>query len=79
MRKTKPKISYDKESRVMSIELSKTRSVDSDIQGNTVIDYGKKGNIARINFYEFSFDDFKNSVKAVRSFARRSEISFSTR
>ena len=56
MKKQTQKISYDKDAHVMSIELAKTQSVDSDIQGNVVIDYDKKGNIARINFYEFNFD-----------------------
>ena len=79
MKKRKTQISYDKESHVMSIELLKSKSVDSDVQGNTVIDYDKNGNIARINFYEFNFDDFKNTIRTAKNFSRRSEISFSAR
>ena len=72
--KKKPKISYDKESEVLSLEISKSKSVDSDIQGNVVIDYGKKGEVVRINLYSFSFDDFKNGHRALKDFARDSKI-----
>ena len=63
MKKQTPKISYDKESQVMSVELDKTKSIDSDIHGNVVIDYDKRGKAVRVNFYEFNFDAFKNGLK----------------
>lgn len=68
MKKIHPKISYDKESRVLSIEVQKSRSVDSDIHGNVVIDYDKRGNIVRISFYHFDFSSFNNGQKAIRKF-----------
>jgi len=54
-----PKISYDLESKVLSIQIKAGKSVDSDIQGNLVVDYDEKGNILRINFYDFNFSRFR--------------------
>lgn len=65
-------ISFDKESGVLSFQLKKKQSVDSDISGNVVVDYDKKGEIVRINFYNFSFDDFKSIRKKVK------ELTFAT-
>lgn len=67
------KILYDKESKVLSIEIEKTKSADSDISGNVVVDYNKKGKIARINFYEFNFDNFKSDIRALKDFVRNKE------
>lgn len=66
-----PKISYDKESQVLSIEVQKAKSVDSDIQRNIVVDYDKKGQIVRINFYNFNFDTFRNGFRTIKAFVRR--------
>ena len=68
-----PKISYDKEAKVLSVELNGAKSVDSDIQGNVVIDYDKSGKIVRINLYDFNFDAFKDNLKKVRAFSRQSK------
>lgn len=65
----KPSISYDPEAEVLSIELSPEPSVDSDIQGNVVIDYGEKGNAIRVNIYQFNFDDFKKQEKDLKKFS----------
>ena len=73
MRKSQ-KISYDKDSQVLSIEMKKAKSVDSDIQGNAVIDYDKNGEVVRINFYNFSFDNFRSGLKAIKAFARRGDL-----
>ena len=75
MKKNSPKISYDKESEVLSIELKKVKSADSDIQGNLVIDYDKNGEIVRINLYNFDFAGFRNGVKAFKNFASGSAAS----
>ncbi len=69
MNKNKPKIHYDKESEVLSIEIKRAESVDSDIQGNAVIDYDRRGNIVRINLYQFNFDAFRKHRKIIRRFA----------
>lgn len=79
MKKKVPKISYDKESQVMSIELARAKSVDSDIHGNVVIDYDKRGKAVRVNFYEFNFDAFRNGLKALKEFARHSEAVLSVK
>ena len=63
----------------MSIELGKTKSVDSDISGNVVIDYDENGKIARINFYEFNFDNFRAGLKAIKEFTKKSDIAFSVK
>lgn len=68
------KISYDRDSRVLSLKVSKARSVDSDIQGNLVIDYDKKWRIAGINMYKFSFEAFRENVKELKSFARAAAV-----
>lgn len=69
-RKNDLKILYDKESSVLSLQIRKGKSADSDIQGNVVIDYNKQGKIIRINLYNFSFDSFRNNAKALKRFAR---------
>ncbi|OGF51783.1 hypothetical protein A3I27_04380 [Candidatus Giovannonibacteria bacterium RIFCSPLOWO2_02_FULL_43_11b] len=74
MNKKKIKIEYDKGSRVLSVEMGKVKSVDSDIQGNVVIDYDKNGDVARINLYDFSFADFRDNQKALKSFSKNSEV-----
>ena len=63
------KIVYDSEGHVLSVEIEKKKSMDSDIQGNIVIDYDKQGKIVRINLYEFSFDSFREIRKSLKSFS----------
>ncbi|MDP2669104.1 MAG: DUF2283 domain-containing protein [bacterium] len=77
--KNNPKISYDKESKVLSVEVEKTKSADSDINGNVVVDYDKNGKISRINFYEFNFDNFKSNLKALKDFSRNRETALSVK
>lgn len=78
MSKNHPKISYDKESKVLSIMFRKSKSADSDIQGNIVIDYDKKGEVVRLNLYDFSFAGFRNGFKALKDFAggRATSVTF---
>lgn len=70
MSKKNVKIIYDKKSRVLSVEVGGGRSVDSDIQGNIVLDYDKGGKIVRINLYDFSFDQFRSQRSALKQFTR---------
>ena len=63
-----PEIIYDKAGEVLEISLLDRKSVDSGVQGNVVIDYGKNGEVVRINLYKFNFDRFKKSRKALDSF-----------
>jgi len=71
MKKQNLKISYDKESRVFSVEVKKAKSVDSEIRDNVVIDYDGKGKVVRVNFYDFNFSAFRNDLKKLRSVANR--------
>lgn len=70
MKKNKSKISYDKESKVLMVELKSAKSVDSDIHGNVVIDYDKQGDAVRVNFYQFNFDKFSRGLKSIKEFTR---------
>ncbi len=74
MKKKSPKIFYDKENKVLSFEIKEAKSVDSDIQGNFVIDYDKNGEIVRVNIYSFNFDNFKNNLKDLKNFGKASDI-----
>lgn len=64
--KKKQKIEYDKKSKVLSIEMRKGKSIDSDIYDNLVVDYDKAGNVVRVNLYGIDFSAFKE-VRAKRS------------
>ena len=70
-KKNNIKISYDKESEVLSMDFIKSKSSDSDINGNVVIDYDKSGKIVRLNVYGFSFDDFQEVRDDIKDFSRR--------
>ncbi|MFA4845732.1 MAG: DUF2283 domain-containing protein [Patescibacteria group bacterium] len=61
----KPKISYDPESQIVSIRISKEKSVDSDVYGNVVIDYGKNGKMVNVDIMDVSMNEFKR-VPAVK-------------
>ena len=74
MKKIKPIVSYDKESKVLSIELKNVKSVDSDLAGNVVIDYDKNGEAVRVNFYDFNFNDFRSNAKSLKDFATNSRV-----
>lgn len=73
MKKSYPKIEYEKESKVFSMQFREGKSIDSDIQGNLVIDYDKKGNVVRIEVYNFNFNSFQDSRKKLQEFARQAD------
>ncbi|KKR61549.1 hypothetical protein A2643_04140 [Candidatus Nomurabacteria bacterium RIFCSPHIGHO2_01_FULL_39_220] len=79
MNKQNQKISYDKESEVLSIEMKHGKSVDSDISGNVVIDYDKKGEVVRVNLYNFSFASFRENLKTLKSFTQSFKLPFLVR
>lgn len=79
MSKQNPKISYDKESGVLSIEMKRGKSVDSDVRGNIVIDYDKKGEAVRINLYNFSFALFRENSKTIKNFTQAFKMPFLVR
>ncbi|MBI3495612.1 DUF2283 domain-containing protein [Candidatus Berkelbacteria bacterium] len=73
------KIIYDKAGEVLSVEISNEKSVDSDIRDNVVLDYNKKGEVVRINLYNFSFDAFRENVQTLKKFARHARIPLAVR
>ena len=79
MKKNNPKILYDKQAGVLSIEMKHAKSVDSDIQNNVVIDYDKKGEVVRVNLYNFSFDEFRDNAKSLKDFAQSFKLPFLVR
>ena len=79
MSKKNQKISYDKESKVLSIEMKRGKSFDSDIAGNVVIDYDKKGEAVRVNLYNFSFAVFRENAKTLKNFIRSFKVPFLVR
>ncbi|MBU2579102.1 DUF2283 domain-containing protein [Patescibacteria group bacterium] len=54
----KSHIKYDKNSNILSIRLSKKKSVDSEIQGNVVIDFGEDGKIVNIEIMKINLNEF---------------------
>lgn len=68
------KIFYDKASEVLSLEMQRKKSVDSEIRDNVVIDYDQDGKVVRVNFYNFNFRDFRENKKGLASFSRHQKI-----
>jgi uncharacterized protein YuzE len=52
------KISYDKDSHIISIRFKNKKSVDSDVQDNIVIDYDQEGAIINLDIMGVSMDEF---------------------
>lgn len=65
-----PKISFDKDSSILSIRLSSKKSVDSEIKGHIVFDYDKNGELVNVDIMEVSLDEFKH-ISAFRHLAQQ--------
>jgi len=76
MKKKYPHILYDSESEVFSVEAQSGDSVDSEISDSIVIDYDKQGKVVRLNFYNFSLEDFSKNQKAMNDFIQSRKGSF---
>lgn len=63
-----PKIIYDKESNIMTVQISDKKSVDSDAQKNVVMDYDKEGEVVRIEIMGVSLDEFKKKKEYAENF-----------
>lgn len=74
MNKANKKISIDQEEGIMSIQVRRGRSVESDMSGNVVIDYDNKGRVVRINLYKIDFDAFRKHRDDLKHFARSSKM-----
>ena len=56
------KISYDPEVKILSIRLQKTKSVDSELKENVVLDYDKSGRLVNIDIMEVDVEDLLAST-----------------
>ena len=61
------KIQYDTRSKILRIQLSKRKSVDSDWRDNIVMDYDKNGDIVNIDIMNISLGEFKKMKQRVGS------------
>jgi len=53
------KINYDKDVKILNLRLSNSKSVDSDVKGNVVVDYDKNGEIVNIEIMKINLEEFK--------------------
>jgi uncharacterized protein YuzE len=67
----KPKVNYDKKVDILNMKFSDEKSVDSEMQGNLVVDYGKDGDIVNIEVMGFSLENFSK----VKEFAHSKQKS----
>ncbi len=56
------KISYDPDVKILSIRLQKTKSVDSELKENVVLDYDKDGRLVNIDIMEVDLEDLVAST-----------------
>ncbi|PIY90865.1 MAG: hypothetical protein COY72_01180 [Candidatus Nealsonbacteria bacterium CG_4_10_14_0_8_um_filter_35_10] len=59
----KPQVKYNKNSNILSIKLSKKKSVDSEIKGNIVIDFDENGEIVNIEIMKINLNEFARIQK----------------
>lgn len=58
-----PKVSYDPETKILSIRISNNKSADSSIKQNCVFDYDSKGNMVNIDVLEFNLETILTNKK----------------
>lgn len=51
------KIKYDSHAKILKLRLKDTPSVDSEINGNVVLDYDSNGDLVNIDVMDFNLDD----------------------
>ena len=61
----KPQIKYDKNSKILSLSLSRKKSVDSEVKDNIVVDYDKNGEIVNIDIMKINLKEFTKIQKLV--------------
>lgn len=57
------KVYYDPEVKILNIQVKKGKIIDSDMQGNCVIDYDKNGNIVNIEVLEINIEEILKAKK----------------
>ena len=50
------KITHDKETNILNIKIKSGKIVDSDTQGNCVVDYDSKGDILGLEVLDFNLE-----------------------
>jgi len=60
-----PQIKYNNDSGILSIRVSRKRSVDSDVKSNVVVDYDENGEIVNIDIMKIGLDEFKK-IKSLK-------------
>jgi uncharacterized protein YuzE len=58
-----PKILYDPEVKILSVRLRDSKSVDSDIKENVVLDYDAEGHLVNIDVMNLNIEDFINTIQ----------------
>ncbi len=52
-----PKIEYNQREKILSIRFAETRSVDSDVKDNVVMDYDENGHLVNLDILEVNLED----------------------
>ena len=55
------KIEYDPEVKILKIRLRRGKSVDSEVEGNIVLDYNSKGELVKLENMDINLEDFVHS------------------
>lgn len=63
-----PSIQYDPQIHILKIRMSRKKSVDSDVQGNVVLDYDKNGEIVNIEIMDINLNEFVSAKNRQRLF-----------
>lgn len=58
----RPTITYDPQSRILSLRFVGGKSVDADVHGNVVMDYDADGRLVRLDIMECSLDEFRRAA-----------------
>lgn len=58
------KVYYDPEVKILNIRVKKGKIIDSDMQGNCVIDYDKNGDIVNIEVLEINLEEILKAKKS---------------
>lgn len=57
------KIEYNSQAKILKLRIKDTKSVDSEINGNVVLDYDSNGDLVNIDVMEFNLDDLAKLAK----------------
>ncbi len=68
-----PQIKYNNDAGILSIRVSRKRSIDSDVNNNVVVDYDENGEIVNIDIMKIGLDEFRK-IKGIK--AMKGAVSF---